>query len=277
MKDLSEGDGSPQMRADGPGSKAMEQLRNLKDLSGFGLQARDGEIGTLKEIYFDDQIWLVRYLVVNMGGRLLGREVLIGPQVIESVDEDARHIVVNLTREQVENSPPVGSERPVSRHYEAEYHRYYGLEPYWAMGPFGAPPAPNPIPPPAEAPRDPEHPHLRSSDEVSGYHIAARDGEIGKVVDFIVDDSDWSVGYVTIDTRRWLSGRTVLISPAWIKAVDWPGRSITVDLDRDAIESAPEYDPSRLITAEYEARLLAHYGRSLPPRLRPGHGRAGHA
>lgn len=255
----------------------MDQLRNLRDLSGFGLQARDGEIGQLSEVYFDDQAWFVRYLVVRMGGRFLGREVLITPQVIESVDEQARRIVVELAREQVENSPPVGSTRPVSRHYEAEYHRYYGLEPYWGMGPVASPPMPRPVPLPSAPPRDPEHPHLRSSDEVAGYHIAARDGEIGKVQDFIIDDSDWSIGYVAVDTRRWLPGRTVLISPAWIEAVDWAGRSITVDLDRATIESALGYDPSNVITAEYEARLLGHYGRSLPPRLRARHGGASHA
>jgi hypothetical protein len=243
----------------------MEQLRNLNDLNGFALAARDGEIGKLKEVYFDDQVWFVRYLVVHTGGRLLGREVLITPQAIESVDADGRRIIVKLTREQVENSPPVSSERPVSRHYEAEYHRYYGLEPYWAMGPIGAAPAPRPIPLPAVPPREPQHPRLRSSDEVCGYRIAARDGELGKVQDFVIDESDWSVAYAVVDTRRWLPGRTVLISPAWIEAVDWPGRSITVDLDRDAIESAPEYDPSKVITAEYEAGLFSHYGKLLPP------------
>ena len=244
----------------------MEQLRNLKDLSGFALAARDGEIGKLKEVYFDDQVWFVRYLVVRMGGRFLGREVLIAPQVIESVDADGRCINVKLTRAQVENSPPVSSELPVSRHYEAEYHRYYGLEPYWAMGPIGAPPAPRPMALPSVPPREPEHPHLRSSDEVCGYRIAARDGELGRVEDFVIDESDWTIAYAVIDTRRWLPGRTVLISPAWVGAVDWPGRSITVDLDRDAIKSAPEYDPSKVITAEYEAGLFAHYGKSLPPR-----------
>lgn len=255
----------------------MEQLRSLKDLSGFALAARDGEIGKPKEVYFDDQVWIIRYLVVHMGGRFLGREVLIAPYSIESIDEETRRIVVKLTCEQVENSPPVGTERPVSRHYEAEYHRYYGLEPYWAMGPIGAPPASRPIPLPSAPPREPEHPHLRSSDQVRGYRIAARNGEFGKVEDFVIGDPDWSIVYVAIDTHRWLPGRTVLISPAWIKAVDWPDRSITVDLDRDAIKSAPEYDPSKVITAEYEARLFAHYGKSLPARRKREREGARHA
>lgn len=255
----------------------MDQLRNLKDLTGFTLAANDGEIGKLKEVFFDDQTWFVRYLVVRMGGGLSGREVLITPQSIRSVDEDGRRIVVDLNREQVENSPPVSSERPVSRHYEAQYHRYYGLDPYWVMAPFGPPPVPEPMPLPGEAPLEPEHPHLRSSDEVRGYHIATGDGDIGKVEDIIIDDSDWSIAYAAIDTRRWLPGRTVLISPAWIEAVDWPGKAITVDVDRAAIKNAPDYDASTVITPEYEAQLFAHYGKSLRGRSESASGTRSHA
>lgn len=240
----------------------MHQLRNLKDLAGFTLEARDGEIGKVKEVYFDDQYWFVRYFVVHTGGRFLGQDVLVVPHFIPDVDAEGRRLAVDLTCEQVEKCPPVSSERPVSRHYESEYHRYYGLEPYWTMGPLGAPPGPRPIPLPTVPPREPEHPHLRSSDEVCGYHIHARDGELGKVEDLVLDDQDWSVAYIVVDTRRWLPGKKVLVSPAWITSVDWPGRAVTIDLDRNAIESAPAYDPFRLITAEYEAELCAHYGQS---------------
>jgi len=255
----------------------MEQLRNLKDLTGYTLAATDGEIGKLKEVYFDDLVWFVRYLIVHMGGALTGREVLITPRSIRSLDEQGRHIAVDLSREQVENSPPVSSERPVSRHYEAQYHSYYGLDPYWVLAPFGPPPVPTPMPRPGAAPGEPEHPHLRSSDEVRGYHIAARDGEIGKVEDFIIDDSDWSIAYAAIDTRRWLPGRTVLLSPAWIKAVDWPGKAITVDVDRNAIRNAPDYDATTVITTDYEARLFAHYGKSLPARSKSASEKRSHA
>lgn len=241
----------------------MHQLWNLKDLERCSLAARDGEIGRVREVYFDDRHWTVRYLVVRTGGWLMGRDVLIAPQVIESVDGEERRIAVRLSREQVEKSPPISTEQPVSRHYEAEYHRYYGLEPYWTMGPLGAPAAPRPIPMPAVPPREPEHPHLRSSDEVSGYRIVASDGELGKVEDFVIDDRDWSIGYVVIDTRKWLPGRTVLVAPAWIESVDWAARSIAVDLDRGAIESAPAYDASRVISQDYEVALYEHYGKAM--------------
>lgn len=240
----------------------MHQLRNLNDLKRCTLRARDGEIGVVREVYFDDQHWTVRYLVVRTGGWLLGREVLIAPRLIRSVDQEAQLIAVDLTREQVEHSPPVSSEQPVSRHYEAEYYRHYGLDPYWSLDPLGAPGTPRPMPVDTTPLREPAHPHLRSSDEVSGYRIVAHDGELGKVEDFAIDDRDWSIGYVVIDTRKWLPGKTVLIAPAWIEAVDWAARSITVDLDRGAIESAPPYEPSRVISRDYEIRLYAHYGKT---------------
>ncbi len=112
----------------------MQQPRKLKELKTYSLQARDGEIGKVQEVYFDDAQWSVRYLVVRTGGWLLGREVLISPAAITGLDEENQRISVDLTCEMVEKSPPVESKKPVSRHYEAAYHRYYGWEPYWAGG-----------------------------------------------------------------------------------------------------------------------------------------------
>jgi hypothetical protein len=114
----------------------------------------------------------------------------------------------------------------------------------------------------AEPPQEPEHPHLRASDEVCGYRIRARDDELGKVEDFIVDDRDWKVRYVVVDTRRWLPGKKVLLAPAWVDSIDWVGNEIAVDLDRETIESAPPYDPSQVIGRDYEVRLYGHYGKS---------------
>lgn len=251
----------------------MRQLRRIEELEGYSLLARNGEIGRIEEMYFDDKRWLVRYFSVRTGGWLLGREVLIAPRAITGVDEENRRIAVDLTREQIEKSPPVGTEKPVSRHYEAEYHRYYSWPPYWEGGSFGgsAPVAPRPMPPAtAEPPQEPEHPRLRASDEVCGYRIRARDDELGKVEDFIVDDRDWKVRYVVVDTRRWLPGKKVLVAPAWVDSIDWVGNEIAVDLDRKTIESAPPYDPSQVIGRDYEVRLYEHYGKSLQENGEPG-------
>lgn len=243
----------------------MRQLRKLSVLQGYRLHAQDGVIGRLQQIYFDDESWSVRYLVVKTGSWLLGREVLVVPAMIEGVDEEHKTIDVKLTCEQIEKSPLVDTELPVSRHYEKEYYKYYGWDPYWLSDPlFDTAPS---MPPPLETepPRLPEHPHLRSSAEVLDYHIKALDGDIGHLKDFLLDDQDWTVRYLEIRTGTWLPGKKVLISTPWVETIDWTEQVISVDLSRDKIESAPAYDPSRVVSRDDEVELYSHYGKSYPP------------
>ena len=109
-------------------------LRSIKQLYGDELRATDGEIGHIKDFYFDDQNWAVRYVVVDTGTWLSGRLVLISPHVFTNFDLDGVRRGVNLTRKQIENSPDFDSEKPVSRQYEDEYYRYYGWPTYWQGG-----------------------------------------------------------------------------------------------------------------------------------------------
>ena len=238
----------------------MWQLRKLGHLTGYRLQAKDGEIGKLKQIYFDDKHWVVRYFVVHTGNWLLGRDVLIAPSVVTAVNEENKRLDVDLTCDQIRNSPPKDDALPVSRHYEQEYYHYYGWEPYWIGDPMlGSAPV---IPPSAEAiePKEPENPHLRSTDKVVSYHIHARDSEFGHVEDFIVEDSSWTIRYLEIDIRNWLPGKKVLISPTWIQHVDWHKHEVTVNLNAESIQKAPAYDSSKVISQEYQVKLFKHYG-----------------
>jgi uncharacterized protein YrrD len=240
----------------------MRQLRKLKDLNHFALQARDGEIGHFKEVYFDDKSWVVRYLVVHTGNWLFGREVLISPVHINKVDRENKQILLDLTHKQVEQSPAVDSKKPVSRHYEMEYYQHYGWESYWWLEPpLAGPVGPPPMPP--ETPDEPEDPHLRYSKEVRGYAIHASDGELGNVDDIIVDDHTWQINYLVIDTHKWIPGKKVLVAVAWVKSIDWAMSEIVVELDRETIESAPAYDPSELISHDYEVELYSHYGKAM--------------
>jgi len=242
----------------------MRQLRNLNDLNGFKINARDGAIGKLKQAYFDDRRWMVRYFVVQTGNWLLGQEVLILPAMINGIDDENRTLGANLTCEEVKQSPPVNTQLPVSRHYEQEYLHYYGWQPYWSNDPiFG--PTQTILPASGEQPQQPENPHLRSTDAVEGYHLHAQDGEIGHVEDYILDDQDWRVRYLEIDTGHWLPGKKVLISPAWIRKVDWMREEVVIDLPCERIKTAPEYDPTQIISRDYELALYKHYGKSLDP------------
>ena len=241
-------------------------LNKVKTLKGYSIQGSDGEtIGTVKEFYFDDRHWTVRYLVANTGTWLSGRQVLVSPYALVYINNDHQDIVTELTKKQIEKSPSLDSHKPVSRQFEDDYYGYYGWPSYWGgQYPWGAHPY-------IERDRDKRGQftpgakawdrHLRSTHEVSGYHIAALDGDIGHVEDFILDDETWAIRYLIINTGNWWPGKKVLVSPLWIERVSWADLKVTINLSRQTIKESPEYTDESLVTREYEIGLHGHYDR----------------
>jgi uncharacterized protein YrrD len=245
-------------------------LHKTKTLEKYKLDSLDGEMGRVKDFYFDDEHWTIRYLVADTGDWLRGRAVLISPHALVAAIKKEEHIAVDLTKRQIEESPSMSSDKPVSRQFEMAYHGYYGWGAYWG-GPmlWGLSPYPYPTSPeaPAESsprPADDESerdPHLRSTHEVTGYHIQATDDEIGHVEDFVIDDVNWAIRYLIVDTRNWWPGKKVLIAPKWIDRVSWSDSKVFVNLTREAVKLAPEYTADTLLNRDYEASLHAHYER----------------
>jgi hypothetical protein len=244
-------------------------LTNNKALKGLVIRATDGEIGTVDHLYFDDQNWAVRYLIVNTGNWMDDRKVLISPHSILQVDWKACQIDVSLTRKQVEKAPNIDTHKPVSRQHEAEYLGYYGYPYYWD-GPYLWGASGNPIGPVpligaqseiADRIRDASaDSHLRSTDAVAGYHISAKDGEIGHVDRFIIDDEAWTIRYLEVATKNWWPGKKVLLSPAWVERVSWEESKVFAAVTREVIQTCPEYVASVPITREYENKVYFHYG-----------------
>lgn len=253
-------------------------LRSVNKLEGFAITAVDGAIGEIKDFYFDDERWTIRYLVVSTGTFYEARHVLISPISIRQVDWETNQIFVDLTARQVKNSPDIDTHKPVSRQHETALTTYYGYPNYWT-GPYlwgaTAYPAALVVPPveggarvsqesAAAASRKQEESgdvHLRSAKEVTGYHIEAVDGEIGQVDDFIVEEENWSIRYLVVETGNWWSGRRVLVAPSWIERISWTESKVFAGLTREAIRSSPEYDEPERISREYEEQLHRHYGR----------------
>jgi len=239
-------------------------LNKMKTLKGYKLDSLDGEIGKVKEFYFDDQYWTIRYLVADSGNWLSGRQVLISPYALRAVNKEEKNIAVNLTKKQIEDSPSLDPDKPVSRQFEDNYYGYYGWPAYWT-GEYPWGPSPYIVRdrekwkefPKAEKKWDP---NLRTTDAVSGYHIQASDGEIGNVEDFIIDDETWAIRYLVINAGSWWSGKEVLVSPRWIERVSWAESKVFVNLTREAIKQSPEYNES-LLNRDYEMRLHKHYNR----------------
>jgi len=238
-------------------------MRSLKDLKGYAISAKDGNIGHIHDFFFDDELWIVRYVIVDTGQWLPSRKVLLAPSVLLDPKWRERSFSVALTREQVKTSPEIDTAKPVSRQHEIELHSHYGWAHYWA-GVGGVVPIP-PVPPPPSRPAADKmsgDPHLRSVREITGYGIEAIDRDIGKVNDVIVDDETWLVRYLVVATHKWLPGRKVLISPQWVVGpVSWSARQVKIIMSRESIKNSPEYNPAAPVNREYEARLYDYYGR----------------
>lgn len=258
-------------------------LRSSKAMFGYDVMAVDGQIGSVDDFYFGDYEWRMRYLIVKTGSWILGRKVLIPVLELGEPDWALKSFPVDLTREQVKNSPDIDTRKPVSRQQEVSMYSHYGWNPYWELPPGGpgpmAPPSPTGIPPikhpekvqqqmrEQEALIESEQ-HLRSAREVFGYNIYAErrdggdeNGHTGYLDDFIVDDENWMIRYLVVDTGNWLPGRKVLVAPQWVNEIDFYEQRVSIDLKKTTIENSPEFDPNAPVNREYEEVLYDYYGR----------------
>ncbi|MHB1921147.1 MAG: PRC-barrel domain-containing protein [Chitinophagaceae bacterium] len=232
--------------------------RNLNSLIGYSLEATDGRIGEVDEFYFDDHTWTIRYLILKTGNWLDGRRVLISPEALEKAPWKSKSLPVKLSREQIRNSPPIDTEKPVSRQQEMELYEHYSWPNYWGSGwdtgdLWGLPNAvplisPNPIQQPdSKGKKNTSDPHLRSTFQVTGYGIHATDGEIGHIKDYIIDDQNWRLLYLIVDTHNWFGGKKVLIAVRHIREVQWPNSKVMVDVPIAAVENSQPFEESAFI------------------------------
>jgi uncharacterized protein YrrD len=240
-------------------------LVKVDALTGYTLDSLDGEIGKVNEFYFDDKHWTVRYMIADTGNWLPGRLVMISPYALVNVNKEERQVAVNLSKKQIENSPSLDRDKPVSRQNEEIYNNYYKWPLYWCSpNPWGAyPNFERDRVKWAESARSEKgwDSHLRKTSEVKGYHIQGADGEIGHVEDFVIDDATWSIRYLVIDTRNWWPGKKVLVSTQWVDGVSWTESKVFVNLSLESIRQSPEYTEEALLTRDYETRLHQHYQR----------------
>lgn len=244
-------------------------LRSIGELVGYTISATDGDIGQVDDFLFDDTSWIVRYLVADTGAWLARRRVLLSTVALGEADWSGHVFSVHLSKQQIEESPELDTEQPVSRQREEDLFSHYAWSPYWHTAAVGSGVGAAAVAEMVKGGRRQEEagqarpgdPHLRSVKEVTGYRLLATDGEFGEVADFIVDDDQWRIQYMVVDTGDWLTSKQVLMAPTWVETVAWAQRRVHVDLTKATIEKSPEFDPSVPVNAEYELRLYDYYGR----------------
>ena len=254
-------------------------LRTYVELQDYRIGATDGTIGHVRDCYFDDVAWVVRYLIVDTARWFSGRQVLISPISLGTPDTLTREFPVALTRAQVRGSPGVDTAKPVSRQHEMQYLDYYSYPYYWGgLGFWGGGYYPSDLVAANHVDTRPDRealnadPHLRSCDAVLRYRISASDGEIGHVEGYLVDTDTWAIRYLVVATSNWLLGHRVLVSPLWIERISWIESYVVVDLTREAVRNAPRYAAGVPLERADEAAMYRYYERdgywaAEPPRL----------
>jgi uncharacterized protein YrrD len=217
------------------------------------IHAVDGEIGSVDDLYFDDETWTVRYLVVDTGKWLPGRKVLVAPEAIVKPWHNQPAVNVKLTTEKIRSSPDLDTAMPISREAEESLHRHYQWTPYWDSAGTPIPPAP-PAPTVSSVEENPqvagkteESPRdlrLRSANELAGYHVKAGDGDVGTVLDLLLDDDLNRILFLVVEVKGWLFGKNVLAGARLISRVDEAASTIHVSGNRQAFKSAQEYHPA---------------------------------
>jgi hypothetical protein len=222
---------------------------------------REGEVGSVSDVLFEDEGWDVRYIVVRLGPPLLGRKVLLSPKAFSGLGNDGR-LATTLTLYELESSPAIEVDLPVSREKEIAIHQHFALPVYWG-GPMalmpgsytlGTPGIPNlegydlnagggVLALPGERPGN----HLRSCDEARCYVLHTLDGEdFGEIEDFLVDETHWKVNALVLATTRWLPGREIIAPVDWVADFDWSSRRVMLKATREVVESAEEFSLDRV-------------------------------
>lgn len=213
-------------------------LHSIKNLQRSSVIGGDEAIGHAEDFYFDEQ-WVLRYLVVNGDHLRRQRRVLISPMSFAETDWSARRISLSVTRDQVEQSPDGDTQKPISRSYEERLHRHYRY-PYYGGGAADEPSRD------AAEPAPSKDSQLRSTYEVIHSHVLATDGDVGHIDDLLVDDADWGIRHVVLETSSGWAGRKVLVDPARIVAVNRSTKTTSIDVSRDSIDGAAPFDPNTL-------------------------------
>lgn len=213
-------------------------LRSLNGMLQYHLDAIDGVQGTVQDFLFDDETWVVHYLVAETASALGKRQVLILPFVLGQPDWERKRLPVQLTCELIRTSPPLEADMPISR------QRQTGLKQPGS--------------------------HLRSLKEVIGYSIHAADGEMGTIEDLVVEDLLWGVHSVVANLSQ--SGRSVLMPPDTFRSISWRGKTAWVNLRLKEAAGFPEFDPARPVNHGRDHREYDYYGRTIFSPVSPASG-----
>jgi hypothetical protein len=246
-------------------------LVNTSRIENSKIHATDGAVGKVTTFLFDEEQWVLRYIVAKYGFLFFGGRILLSPISVTGTVGDGEEIRVGLTKGQIKNAPSADLARPISRRKEEQFHRYYQIPVYWggaglwgsAMTPMEAGTVtyePNAEQEPIGAAE--EEYHLRSTNEVEGYRVHATDKEVGTVASFLIEDSTWAVRYLRIDATEEIGNGNLYVSPHWVDEISWIERKISLEMDSTRLSEAPTVGVEGTLTRDEEEQLHEFFGQA---------------
>lgn len=243
-----------------------QSLKILK--SNYKIETSDQLSGSIKDFLFDEKQWVVRYIDSDFGKLFNPYKVLIPKIFFKIPDQEQKVFPTTISRNEIEKCPKLEDHLPVSRKYEEELYQHYEIKPYWMaayVGTVGAYYPPRPIQVPTNSVSEENIDSiLRSFDEVEGYNVKATDGTIGHIDDLIIDYEDWQIIYAVIDTSNWLPwSKKVIIPINQLSEISYEERHVKVQMKKESIKNAPEYDPDKMLDEDFEKGIFDFYSQAL--------------
>lgn len=238
-------------------------LRTIHSIQGFSIHAKDGDIGELKTLHFDDRTWKIRYLVVRLGGFWDAKDVLILPAEAHEVSCKEKHIEIGLTKEQVKKAQPYSSDLPVS--IQEEIIDAKNFETLYLADPWSGAFLPMWFP-------DLSHQdkllteigdiHLREGEITDDFSVLDKDGnKAGKIKDFVIDDESWEIKFIIVDTNGIFPYGDVLVSAYHVSSFKTSNKELSIDLSKEQLENCPKYDSHSPVNKEEMTEYFDFEGR----------------
>lgn len=218
-------------------------LWTASGLREYEIYTTDGSAGSIVDEWFDDGDWRIRWFALD-GARPDQRLAVVPARLIREPDAEQHSLQIALPLDRLKNRPGTTSEQDLDVMTLLAVDYPYRLG---SSGNF----------------RSPEDVSVRSLRRLTQANVLALDGEIGPIVDYLVEPSDWSIRFMVIETGSWWSGRQVLVAPHWNARVHDQKRQVVVDVRRSSVRASPPYDPAMPVDRAQEEILYHHYGHPL--------------
>lgn len=235
---------------------------SLTELRSYRIRGTDAELGKINDLCFRQNDWVVRYVVVGM--EELARESLLLTTYLGRLDRGSHTLTADILLEQVANTDPLDRSMPLEERDERRLHEQYGWPAIWwqeehDIEPIGGLWSEEPRASENADEQEFESPRVMfAGDLLEAYAVEGEGGEIGRLLDVIVEDETWSIPYLVVGSP---GAERTLVATDYVQTIDLGTRNIYLSLPVGAVANSPILSSVGPITPELEQSLREYYDR----------------